>query len=111
MSCGLNSDSLMWRHAGALFVRGKLNEESNLCYGEVRMLLWFLPEPRSRSPEAPASLPLSPTSLSRSPRFCGISECKLNALQGGAGTWSDGKLTTRIGRNSGEELLLLLPPL
>ncbi|KAK9829431.1 hypothetical protein WJX72_005837 [[Myrmecia] bisecta] len=41
------------RDIGALFVRGKLNPESNLCYGE-----------------------------------------------GGAGTWSDGKLTTRIGRNS-----------
>ncbi len=38
---------------GALFNRGKLDPESNLCYGE-----------------------------------------------GGAGTWSDGKLTTRIGKNS-----------
>lgn len=38
---------------GALFVRRRVNPESNLCYGE-----------------------------------------------GGAGTWSDGKLTTRIGRNS-----------
>ncbi|KAI7842970.1 hypothetical protein COHA_003375 [Chlorella ohadii] len=38
---------------GALFVRRRVNKESNLCYGE-----------------------------------------------GGAGTWSDGKLTTRIGRNS-----------
>ncbi|KAJ9511450.1 hypothetical protein QJQ45_029891, partial [Haematococcus lacustris] len=38
---------------GALLVRGKLNPDSNLCYGE-----------------------------------------------GGAGTWSDGKLTTKIGRNS-----------
>lgn len=37
---------------GALFVRNRLNSESNLCFGE-----------------------------------------------GGAGTWSDGKLTTRIGRN------------
>eukprot|EP00873_Tetraselmis_striata_P000080 jgi/Tetstr1/420344/TSEL_011464.t1 len=43
------------RDIGALFVRGRLNAESNLCYGE-----------------------------------------------GGAGTWSDGKLTTRIGRNSGK---------
>ena len=41
------------RDIGALFVRGRLNPDSNLCYGE-----------------------------------------------GGAGTWSDGKLTTRIGRNS-----------
>jgi len=41
------------RDIGALFARRRLNEESNLCYGE-----------------------------------------------GGAGTWSDGKLTTRIGRNS-----------
>jgi len=41
------------RDIGALFARGKLNGESNLCYGE-----------------------------------------------GGAGTWSDGKLTTRIGKNS-----------
>mmetsp|Transcript_16812 Transcript_16812/g.46986 ORF Transcript_16812/g.46986 Transcript_16812/m.46986 type:complete len:638 (-) Transcript_16812:1282-3195(-) len=41
------------RDIGALFVRRKLDEDSNLCYGE-----------------------------------------------GGAGTWSDGKLTTRIGRNS-----------
>ena len=41
------------RDIGALFVRGRGNPESNLCYGE-----------------------------------------------GGAGTWSDGKLTTRIGRNS-----------
>lgn len=41
------------REIGALFSRGILNPESNLCYGE-----------------------------------------------GGAGTWSDGKLTTRIGRNS-----------
>jgi uncharacterized FAD-dependent dehydrogenase len=40
------------RDIGALFARRKLNEDSNLCYGE-----------------------------------------------GGAGTWSDGKLTTRIGRN------------
>ena len=41
------------RDIGALFVRSKLDPESNLCYGE-----------------------------------------------GGAGTWSDGKLTTKIGRNS-----------
>lgn len=41
------------RDIGALFVRGRLDPDSNLCYGE-----------------------------------------------GGAGTWSDGKLTTRIGRNS-----------
>jgi uncharacterized FAD-dependent dehydrogenase len=41
------------RAIGSLFVRGNLDGESNLCYGE-----------------------------------------------GGAGTWSDGKLTTRIGRNS-----------
>jgi len=41
------------RDIGALFARRRLNEESNLCFGE-----------------------------------------------GGAGTWSDGKLTTRIGRNS-----------
>lgn len=41
------------RAIGSLFVRRKLDAESNLCYGE-----------------------------------------------GGAGTWSDGKLTTRIGRNS-----------
>ena len=41
------------RDIGALFARRRLDEESNLCYGE-----------------------------------------------GGAGTWSDGKLTTRIGRNS-----------
>lgn len=40
---------------GALFNRGLLDPESNLCYGE-----------------------------------------------GGAGTWSDGKLTTRIGKNSEE---------
>jgi uncharacterized FAD-dependent dehydrogenase len=40
------------RDIGALFVRRRLNEESNLCYGE-----------------------------------------------GGAGTWSDGKLTTKLGRN------------
>ena len=43
----------MERPIGALFARRRLNEDSNLCYGE-----------------------------------------------GGAGTWSDGKLTTRIGRNS-----------
>ncbi|CAM9899055.1 unnamed protein product, partial [Discosporangium mesarthrocarpum] len=43
------------RDVGALFVRGILDPDSNLCYGE-----------------------------------------------GGAGTWSDGKLTTRIGRNSRE---------
>jgi uncharacterized FAD-dependent dehydrogenase len=41
------------RDIGALFVRRKLDGDSNLCYGE-----------------------------------------------GGAGTWSDGKLTTRIGKNS-----------
>ena len=44
---GLNSDTLLWRPAGALFVRGKLNEESNLCYGEVRLMFSFLPEPSS----------------------------------------------------------------
>ena len=43
------------RSVGALFNRGLLDPESNLCYGE-----------------------------------------------GGAGTWSDGKLTTRIGRNSAQ---------
>jgi hypothetical protein len=42
------------RDIGALFVRRRLNPESNVCFGE-----------------------------------------------GGAGTWSDGKLTTRIGRNQG----------
>eukprot|EP00887_Chlorella_sp_A99_P002424 scaffold10.g2424.t1 len=45
----------------ALFVRGRLNPESNMCYGE-----------------------------------------------GGAGTWSDGKLTTRIGRNSDPMRAVLL---
>ena len=43
------------RAIGELFTRGKLNSNSNLCFGE-----------------------------------------------GGAGTWSDGKLTTRIGRNAEE---------
>jgi hypothetical protein len=43
------------RDIGALFVRRKLDGDSNLCYGE-----------------------------------------------GGAGTWSDGKLTTRIGKNSAD---------
>lgn len=49
------------RDLGALFVRGRLNPESNMCYGE-----------------------------------------------GGAGTWSDGKLTTRIGRNSDPVRAVLL---
>ena len=48
------------RDIGALFARRRLNEDSNLCYGE-----------------------------------------------GGAGTWSDGKLTTRIGRN-GEDVRSVL---
>ncbi|PNH07405.1 hypothetical protein TSOC_006143 [Tetrabaena socialis] len=46
------------RDIGALFVRRRLNPDSNLCYGE-----------------------------------------------GGAGTWSDGKLTTRIGRNADPALV------
>jgi len=48
------------RDIGALFVRKRINPESNLCYGE-----------------------------------------------GGAGTWSDGKLTTRIGRNEDPILYVL----
>ena len=48
------------RDIGALFVRRRLNADSNLCFGE-----------------------------------------------GGAGTWSDGKLTTRIGRNKGTVQSLL----
>ena len=52
---------LLSTHAGALFVRGQLDTESNLCFGE-----------------------------------------------GGAGTWSDGKLTTRVGRNSDPVRAVLL---
>lgn len=32
---------------------------------------------------------------------CGMLDSPALCREGGAGTWSDGKLTTRIGRNSG----------
>ncbi|KAF3795882.1 C Uncharacterized protein [Nymphaea thermarum] len=78
------------RDIGALVVRRILQPESNICFGEDKLLsLLFLP-PNYNNITCFLIILHIPS------RIC----YGLNAHQGGAGTWSDGKLVTRIGRNS-----------
>jgi len=114
------------RDIGAFAHRRILDPESNFCYGEVRAkggrilarkaAYCRLYRALSFSlPPSPLSLSIPCLSVCPSLRALPLQHlipllpCLLRCTQGGAGTWSDGKLTTRIGRTPGTPCRSLRP--